>query len=211
MALSYVTYAGDASTTNFLFEKGYVQTTDVSVYVDGALQTLTTHYTWFSANTIQFVTAPATDAVILLRRETENVSRLVDFQDAGNLTEADLDLSANQTFYVVQEATDHFWTENDEGNTSTALDIDWTASKFARCTLTDNVTFTMTAPASPEEVLLVMVQDGTGSRTATWPATVLWASGTAPTLTTTAAAVDIIKFYFDGTNYFPLSILLDAS
>ena len=47
-----------------------------------------------------------------------------------------------------------------------------------------------------------MVQDGTGSRTATWPASVKWPSGTAPTLTTTASSVDIVSFYYDGTNYY---------
>ena len=33
-------------------------------------------------------------------------------------------------------------------------------------------------------IILILVQDGTGSRTATWPATVKWPSGTAPTLST---------------------------
>jgi len=36
-------------------------------------------------------------------------------------------------------------------------------------------------------------QDATGSRTVTWPGSVKW-SGGAPTLTTTASAVDILVF-----------------
>ena len=39
-----------------------------------------------------------------------------------------------------------------------------------------------------------MVQDGTGSRTAAWNSAFKWAGGTAPTLTTTAAAVDRIDY-----------------
>jgi len=36
-----------------------------------------------------------------------------------------------------------------------------------------------------------MVQDGTGSRTVTWPGTVKWSGGTAPTLTTDGGGIDI--------------------
>ena len=46
----------------------------------------------------------------------------------------------------------------------------------------------------------MLIQDGTGSRLATWPGTVKWPAGTAPTLTTTAAGSDICSFYWDGTN-----------
>jgi hypothetical protein len=47
-----------------------------------------------------------------------------------------------------------------------------------------------------------MTQDGVGNRTATWPATVDWpVNGVAPTLSTGAAEVDLIGFYFDGVNY----------
>jgi len=49
---------------------------------------------------------------------------------------------------------------------------------------------------------LVLKQDGTGSRLATWPAAVLWPDGTAPTLSTGANDIDIVSFYYDGTNYF---------
>ena len=39
-----------------------------------------------------------------------------------------------------------------------------------------------------------LIQDGTGSRTVTWWATMKWPSDTAPTLTTTAASVDTFAF-----------------
>ena len=39
-----------------------------------------------------------------------------------------------------------------------------------------------------------LVQDGTGSRTAAWNSAFKWAGGTAPTLTTTASAVDRIDY-----------------
>lgn len=127
MALSYVTYTGDGATTNFTFDKGYIQESDVSVYLDGVLQTITTDYIWFNATTVQFTTAPGSSVAILIERNTQNTSRLVDFQDAGNLTEADLDLSANQTFYLMQEAFDDF---NDQA-LGQDTDNKWDAGNFA--------------------------------------------------------------------------------
>ena len=62
-------------------------------------------------------------------------------------------------------------------------------------TLTANCTLAFTGAAlsgSESSVLLMLRQDGTGSRTVTWPGSVVWASGSAPTLTTTAGAVDFI-------------------
>ena len=118
MALSYVTYAGDGSTTNFGFAVPYIVSTDVEVYLDGVLKVLTTDYTWFNSATIQFNTAPANAAVIKFQRRTQNTSRLVDFQDAGNLTETDLDLSATQNFYLAQEQQD------DTNDLSMQLDTD---------------------------------------------------------------------------------------
>jgi len=108
MALSYVTYTGDGSTTNFTFDKGYMDQSDVAVYVDGVLQTVTTDYTWFNATTVQLNVAAPLDDVVRLDRTTDKVNRAVDFQDAANLTEADLDASALQLFYIAQEAYDDF-------------------------------------------------------------------------------------------------------
>lgn len=91
--------------------------------------------------------------------------------------------------------------EIDDGNSSTAETINWTTGNFHKSTMTGNCTYTFTAPTGPTTLILKLVQDATGSRTATWPATVKWSEGTAPTLTTNANAVDILSFYFDGVNY----------
>lgn len=99
------------------------------------------------------------------------------------------------------------FTETDNGNSSTADTIDWRISNKQKSTLTGNCTFTFTAPTKPCSLILKLVQDATGSRTVTWPATVHWPAATAPTLTTTASKVDIITFYFDGTTYFGNSSL----
>lgn len=100
-----------------------------------------------------------------------------------------------------------YFTETDNGNSSTADTIDWKLGNKQKSTLTGNCTFTFTAPSGPCNLLLRLAQDATGSRTVTWPAAVKWPAGVAPTLTTTASRVDIITFYYDGTTYFGNSSL----
>ncbi len=56
-------------------------------------------------------------------------------------------------------------------------------------TLTGNVTFT--APTNRADFRLAITQDGTGSRLATWPASMIFVGGS-KTLTTTAAGIDMV-------------------
>lgn len=61
---------------------------------------------------------------------------------------------------------------------------------------------TMSAPtnmAAGQLIFLEIKQDATGSRIMTWPSTFSWAAGTAPTLTTTAAAIDCILGFWNPT------------
>lgn len=77
-----------------------------------------------------------------------------------------------------------------------------TADTISYVTLTGNCTFTFPAAGAGLSFLLALKQDTTGSRTATWPATVKWAGSTAPTLTTTASKTDLFSFVcIDGTNW----------
>jgi len=80
--------------------------------------------------------------------------------------------------------------------------IDWRlGNKFEFTFGAQNDVFTFTAPTNPGNFMLWLIQDATGSRTITWPATVRWPGGTAPTLSTAANAVDIVSFAWNGTNY----------
>lgn len=65
-------------------------------------------------------------------------------------------------------------------------------------TLTGNITLSFTNPAATgyvSSVTVEFIQDATGSRTITWPGSLEWDSGTAPTLTTSANAVSILTFW----------------
>ena len=68
-------------------------------------------------------------------------------------------------------------------------------------TLGGNVTITMPTATSGKSFVMLLKQDGTGSRTVTW-STVKWAGGTAPTITSTASRLDLLSFFADGTNWY---------
>lgn len=79
---------------------------------------------------------------------------------------------------------------------------DVTVATLNRVTLTANCTLTFPTAAAGKSFMIALVQDATGSRTVVWPGNVKWSAGTAPTLTTTAAKVDLLSFYcFDGANW----------
>ena len=87
-------------------------------------------------------------------------------------------------------------------NTSTAYTIDLAGGTVQILTLTGNCTYTFPTPVAGKSFILIQKQDGTGSRTVTWPASVDWPSATAPTLTATASKAD--KFVFtaiDSSNW----------
>ena len=136
---------------------------------------------------VDAATVDSIDGASLLRSDAD------DSFTAGTLT-IDANGAFNQSVY--------FDTEVDDGNSSTADTIDWRTGNKHKSTMTGNCTYTFTAPGGPTNLILKLVQDATGSRTATWPASVKWSAGTAPTLTTTASAIDIVTCYYDGTNYF---------
>ncbi|MSR70638.1 hypothetical protein EXS62_01200 [Candidatus Kaiserbacteria bacterium] len=72
--------------------------------------------------------------------------------------------------------------------------IDWRDGNQQLVTLGGNRTITFAGYIPGQTMRLVVCQDGTGSRTLSWPAAVLWAGGSAPTLTTTANKCDVTTF-----------------
>lgn len=84
-------------------------------------------------------------------------------------------------------------------NTGTAYTVANTAASILNLTLTGNCVLTFPTPAAGGQFTLLLKQDATGSRTVTWPSTVRWAGGTAPTLTATAGRTDVVTFLSDGT------------
>ena len=92
------------------------------------------------------------------------------------------------------------------GNSGTTQTLSLTSGTFQTVTLTGNCTFTMPTATAGKSFILILVQDGTGSRTATFTS-VKFPGGTAPTITTTATTGrDIITFLSDGTNWYGAAV-----
>ena len=102
-------------------------------------------------------------------------------------------------------ATAQNWTAGQRGEitaltSATTVTPDMADSNHFSCTMAHNITF-----ANPSNLTagqtgsIFLTQDGTGSRTASWGSYWDWAAGTAPTLTTTAAAVDRIDYVVRST------------
>lgn len=97
--------------------------------------------------------------------------------------------------------TNGYTEETVSANTSTAYTIDLLNGSVQILTLTGNCTFTFPTATAGRSFILILKQDATGSRTATWPAAVKWPAGTAPTITSTASKSDKYIFTADGTNW----------
>ena len=69
-------------------------------------------------------------------------------------------------------------------------------------TLGGNRTLAVSNVATNQSFVVILKQDGTGSRTVTWWSGIKWVGASAPTLTTTASRWDIFAFIYDGTDYF---------
>ena len=122
---------------------------------------------------------------------------------------------ADVTIAGLEAAQEFTKTQNFNATTLTdAASISWDASanQVTSVTLTDNRT--LAAPTNMVDggvYTLMAIQDGTGSRTLSYNAVFKFSAATAPTLTTTAAAKDILVFYSDGTNMYEIGRSLNVS
>lgn len=109
----------------------------------------------------------------------------------------------------------HKRNDSGSGNGSQTIDFNSSTSAHVLRTFTlsgGNATFTFSNPPKAGSlVTIILVQDGTGSRTVTWPASVKWSTGNGgtPTLTTTASKRDVFHFVYDGSSYYEVSRALN--
>ncbi len=103
---------------------------------------------------------------------------------------------------VLKMAGTYYGVPVDDGNSSAAKTIDWATGNEHKLTLTSAVcTLTFSNPKTGGRYVLELVQDATGGRAVVWPGTVIWNNGIPPSLTAVAGGIDLIAFYYDGTNY----------
>ena len=118
---------------------------------------------------------------------------------AGTRTGSNLAIAGSTestTYYFTEEYSNGSWTTGSQV-------IDWNNGQKQEVVLSASGSLVLTNPTGVGNFLLKLVQDGTGTRTVDyWDADVLWAGGSVVTLSTAAASVDIVSFYFDGTKYY---------
>lgn len=128
----------------------------------------------------------SSDGTILTGR-TATITDLLTFT-AGNI-----ELNAGQ-FYVAQVtdtvSANAVTVDFDEGNNS---EIDLQPA-------TGTVTLTLSNPEIGAWYTIKFIQ-GSGVHNVTWPATVKWPGGTAPTITATDNNIDLVRLYWDGEAY----------
>lgn len=130
-------------------------------------------------------------------------------------TEADITDLGAYIENIVEDTTPELGGELDAGENTIGFTlkdnatttIDWRTSNKQSKDVTGSVSLTFTNPSNPCNLLLVLTQSASGGTTMTWPANVKWPGGTEPTLSITDGAIDIISFFFDGTDYYGVASL----
>lgn len=101
-----------------------------------------------------------------------------------------------------------FESYTNDGTTGATITLDASLATWRNVVLGANCTATFTgATAGRAHTLnIILRQDATGSRTVTWPASVRWAYGAAPSLPTAANSISILSFVTvdGGTNWYGL-------
>jgi hypothetical protein len=103
MATTSNTYTGNGSNKLFSITFPYLDTSDINVYLNGTLQTITTQYSFANATTVEFVAAPANGAVILLDRSTDDQTLQATFFPGSSIKANDLNFNFDQVLYLAQE------------------------------------------------------------------------------------------------------------
>jgi hypothetical protein len=101
------------------------------------------------------------------------------------------------------------------GNTGSAPVINLANGTFVTATLNANATFASftNTPSTTTSFTLFLTNDGTPSRTITWPANVNWPNGVVPTRTTTANRSDVYTFFTKdgGSNWYGILSIYNYS
>lgn len=105
MANTYVDYTATAAQTDFAFSFEYLEDEHVTVFIDGAQQTLNTDFTIVTTPTKKIVLTSGATAgqIVRVRRQSQRDTDLVDFENGSVLTERELDRAYQHNRYLHQE------------------------------------------------------------------------------------------------------------
>jgi hypothetical protein len=113
MAFASITYTSASGTTFALTNSDgnaieYLRQADISVTVNGTLQTITTDYTFNAAGTSIVLNSAVSNATVILARTTSITDATVSFTAGSTLTAQDLNNSDRQNRFALQEFSDTY-------------------------------------------------------------------------------------------------------
>jgi hypothetical protein len=202
-------FSGNGSTTSFTLSSAPAALNATEVFISGVRQVPTTIYT-LSGSTLTFTTAPASGTNNIYVRWTNSIT--VGVPNDGSVTAAKMAAGAAVGNIGYTPANDSLAAHLAGAETFTAakrgvvvsltdgatITPDFAAGNNFAVTLAGNRTLANpTNQTAGQSGVIVVTQDATGSRTLAYGANWKFASGTAPTLTTTASAVDVIAYYVE--------------
>ena len=106
-----VSFTGDGVSTSFSFPYSVLAAADLKVYLAGTLKTLTTHYTlsgtapYTSGTNVQFLSAPAAAAAIVILRDPA-ITQAVDITDNDDLPATSIETPLDRLTMICQRLRD---------------------------------------------------------------------------------------------------------
>lgn len=205
-------FTATASQTTFTTSNGY-SVGFIDVFMNG-VKLAGADFTATDGSTVVLASGAASgDLLDIIAYDTFNPSNALlisnNLSDVANAATARTNLAvpgtgttntftADQTISAELIADSYNESYNAVTSTSNATTVDCETGNVFSHTLTENTTFTFSNPPTTGisySFSLRIVQDASASGfTVAWPASVDWAAATAPTLTTTANAVDWLVF-----------------
>jgi len=139
--------------------------------------------------------------------------------DAGSVTASNTRVltapDSDITLAGIDLAQEFTRTQNFDATTLTdGATISWDAAQNQVTSVTLGGNRTLGAPTNLKDgavYVLTIIQDSTGSRTLSFNAVFKFHQGSAPTLTTTASARDVLVFLSNGTNLYEIGRSLNVS
>src|SRR5882762_4378340 len=127
MAFSNQVVVSDGTLQTIILSIAFFDKTEIAVYRNGVLLTVTTDYIWATSNSIQFPVAQALGVEIRLKRTTDISEMRHIFSEGAQFTNQTLDEDNTQLLHIAQESregldiADLFSNVNMHGNKLTNL------------------------------------------------------------------------------------------
>ena len=146
---------------------------------------------------------PIDDAIRPLKISGEKTALEIASENNGARVTGNLEITERLDLNSIKtKKTITFEKELVNSVTTGTVVIDWNESQKQKLTITGTgCTVSFTNPPGACNLILKVIQGDGSDTVGTWDSDIKWAGSSAPTLSTGSADIDLISFYFDGTNY----------